>query len=86
MAGSARTGTKANPVEGKHLLYGFLTTEPNGIVAPVRAEAMPVILHQDDWETWDRLACLRQDPLHHAGADAELPADFENAITAGPQL
>jgi putative SOS response-associated peptidase YedK len=29
-------GTKANPVEGKHLLYGFLTTVPNGVVAPIR--------------------------------------------------
>ena len=28
-------GTKANPVEGHHLLYGFLTTEPNSVVAPI---------------------------------------------------
>jgi putative SOS response-associated peptidase YedK len=45
-------GTKANPVEGWHLLYGFLTTEPNGIVAP---KAMPVILTTDEeYDVWMR--------------------------------
>lgn len=34
-------------------LFGFLTTEPNGIVAPIHQKAMPVILTtQDDVETW----------------------------------
>ena len=37
-------GTKKNPVEGKHLLYGFLTTEANAVVAPIHPKAMPVIL------------------------------------------
>jgi hypothetical protein len=37
-------GTKSNPVSGPHGAFGFLTTEPNVIVAPVHAEAMPVIL------------------------------------------
>ena len=37
-------GTKANPIEGRHLLYGFLTTEPNDVVAPIHPKAMPVIL------------------------------------------
>lgn len=33
--------------------FGFLTTEPNGVVAPVHAKAMPVILTEpDEWETW----------------------------------
>lgn len=27
-------GTKANPIEGEHALYGFLTCEPNGVVGP----------------------------------------------------
>jgi len=26
--------TKSQPVPGPHLVYGFLTTEPNGVVAP----------------------------------------------------
>jgi putative SOS response-associated peptidase YedK len=29
---------------GEHLLYGFLTTEPNSLVRPVHAKAMPVML------------------------------------------
>ena len=37
-------GTKSAPVEGEHELFGFLTTEPNSIVAPVHPKAMPVIL------------------------------------------
>jgi putative SOS response-associated peptidase YedK len=48
-------GTKANPVEGRHLLYGFLTTEPNSIVAPIHAKAMPVILTTpEEWDVWMR--------------------------------
>lgn len=45
-------GTKKDPIEGDHLLYSFLTTEPNAVVEPIHAKAMPVILHRDDWETW----------------------------------
>jgi putative SOS response-associated peptidase YedK len=34
-------------------LFAFLTTEPNGVVAPVHQKAMPVILTQpDEIETW----------------------------------
>jgi putative SOS response-associated peptidase YedK len=34
-------------------LFGFLTTEPNGIVAPIHQKAMPVILRNDEEvETW----------------------------------
>ena len=34
-------------------LYGFLTTEPNGIVAPIHQKAMPAILrNQEEVETW----------------------------------
>jgi putative SOS response-associated peptidase YedK len=32
--------------------YGFLTTEPNAIVAPIHPKAMPVILHDDDYDRW----------------------------------
>jgi putative SOS response-associated peptidase YedK len=45
-------GTKANPVEGEHLLFSFLTTEPNDIVRPIHAKAMPVILTERDWDVW----------------------------------
>jgi hypothetical protein len=33
---------------------------------------------------WPRL--LLENPLHHAGADAELPADLEDAVAAGLQF
>lgn len=34
-------------------LFAFLTTEPNGIVAPIHQKAMPVVLTKDDEvETW----------------------------------
>lgn len=46
-------GTKKEPVEGKHLLYSFLTTDPNNVVKPVHAKAMPVILTTpDEWKIW----------------------------------
>ena len=36
-------------------LFAFLTTEPNAVVAPIHAKAMPVILTRpDEIETWDR--------------------------------
>lgn len=37
-------GTKANPVEGEHHLFGFLTTEANDVVGAIHPKAMPVIL------------------------------------------
>lgn len=46
-------GTKAEPVEGEHLLYSFLTTDPNKVVKPVHSKAMPVILTtKEERETW----------------------------------
>ena len=45
-------GTKAAPAEGEHLLFSFLTAEPNDIVRPVHAKAMPVILTGDECDTW----------------------------------
>jgi len=41
-------GTKANPVEGEHRLYLFLTCEANEIVKPIHAKAMPVLLTSED--------------------------------------
>jgi putative SOS response-associated peptidase YedK len=46
-------GTKAAPVEGEHLLFSFLTTEPNDVVRPIHAKAMPVILTEPrEFEAW----------------------------------
>lgn len=32
--------------------FAFLTTEPNGLVAPIHAKAMPVILLKEDYDRW----------------------------------
>jgi putative SOS response-associated peptidase YedK len=37
-------GPKSATVEGRHELFGFLTTDANAIVAPIHPKAMPVIL------------------------------------------
>ena len=48
-------GTKKEPVEGSHLLFGFLTCEPNAVVAPVHPKAMPVILTTpEECDMWMR--------------------------------
>ena len=46
-------GTKAALEVGQHLLFSFLTTEPNTVVAPAHTKAMPVLLlTESDRETW----------------------------------
>lgn len=58
-----RRGTKANPVEGEHQLFGFLTTEANAEVGEIHPKAMPVILTQrDQIEAW--LTAPVADALH----------------------
>lgn len=48
----ARGPIKA-PREGEHDLYAFLTTDPNAIVKPIHAKAMPVLLTtRDECEMW----------------------------------
>lgn len=37
-------GPKKAPIEGDHRVYAFLTTDANGLVGPIHAKAMPVIL------------------------------------------
>jgi putative SOS response-associated peptidase YedK len=46
-------GTKKDPMTGKHLLYSFLTTDANKVVAPIHAKAMPVMLtSKEEWKIW----------------------------------
>lgn len=46
-------GSKKEPKIGAHALFSFLTTEPNDLVRPVHAKAMPVVLRttaeQEEW-------------------------------------
>ena len=41
-------GPKSAPVEGEHELFGFLTTEPNAIVASIHPKAMPA----EEFDLW----------------------------------
>jgi len=48
-------GTKSKPIPGAHLVYGFLTTEPNAVVEPIHDKAMPVVLTtEEEREVWMR--------------------------------
>lgn len=45
-------GTKANPVDGEHMLFAFLTCQPNAVVKPIHPKAMPVIVPRESWDAW----------------------------------
>jgi putative SOS response-associated peptidase YedK len=45
-------GPKSKPISGEHLLYSFLTCEPNALVKPIHSKAMPVILQPVDCDVW----------------------------------
>jgi putative SOS response-associated peptidase YedK len=45
------TGTRKGET-GEHVLFAFLTTDPNGVVRPIHSKAMPVILTGNDCDLW----------------------------------
>jgi putative SOS response-associated peptidase YedK len=80
-------GTKAEPAEGEHLLYSFLTSEPNGGVGPIHPKAIPVILTTpEEYETWltapTDVALQLQRPL----ADDMLEIVAEGAKSDQPEI
>jgi putative SOS response-associated peptidase YedK len=44
-------GTRKGETD-EHLLFAFLTTEPNAVVQPVHGKAMPVILTGEECDMW----------------------------------
>jgi putative SOS response-associated peptidase YedK len=45
------TGSRKGETK-EHLLFSFLTTEPNSVVREVCGRMMPVILSEHEWEQW----------------------------------
>jgi putative SOS response-associated peptidase YedK len=72
-------GTQKAPEQGEHLLYGFLTTEANGMVAPVHAKAMPVILRSvEECNAW-----LTAEPAEALNLQRSLSDDALKIVARG---
>ena len=75
-----KRSTKANPVEGEHLLFGFLTTDANAEVGAIHPEAMPVILTTDaEIEQW--MTAPAEQALARRALGPQILADAERLVT-----
>jgi putative SOS response-associated peptidase YedK len=72
-------GPKSAPVEGRHELSGFLTTDANAIVAPIHQKAMPVILTTlDEFDRW-----IEADTVEALALQRPLPDDALRIVARG---
>jgi putative SOS response-associated peptidase YedK len=71
------TGTRKGEA-GEHLLFAFLTTEPNDLIRPVHAKAMPVILTAETWDVW-----LEADTTDALRLQRPLPAERLTIVATG---
>ena len=72
-------GPKSAPIVGDHELFGFLTTDPNAVVAPIHPKAMPVILTTpEEVQLW-----LMADPAKALELQRPLPDDALKIVASG---